>query len=124
MELRMPALLRLGQQALAEELAATSYVSGNSAGTATNVIEFLSSYDSDAPFCLIVSLVNPHDVLIYPRDIGASGSDVSAFDALPIDLPPPYGEDLSTNPTVQGSFLESLNNVWPFTNGTEPVLYS
>ena len=100
------------------------YVSGNSAGTVSNVLEFLSAYNSDAPFCLIVSLVNPHDVFIYPRDIGASGYDVSAFDSLPIELPPTYGEDLSTKPTVQGSFLESLNNVWPFTNGTEPVFYS
>ena len=100
------------------------YVSGNSAGTVTNVLEFLSSYDSDAPFCLIVSLVNPHDVFIYPRDIGASGYDVSSFDSLPIGLPPTYGEDLSTKPAVQRSFLESLNDVWPFTNGTEPVLYS
>jgi hypothetical protein len=100
------------------------YVSGNSAGTVTNVLEFPSSYDSDAPFCLIVSLVNPHDVFIYPRDIGASGYDVSAFDSLPIELPPTYDEDLSTKPSVQGAFRESLNNVWPFTKVTEPVLYS
>jgi arylsulfatase A-like enzyme len=100
------------------------YVSGNSAGTVSNVLEFLSAYDSEAPFCLIVSLVNPHDVFIYPRDIAASGYDVSAFDSLPIGLPPTYGEDLSAKPAVQRSFLESLNDVWPFTNGTEPVLYS
>ena len=46
------------------------------------------------------------------------------LDSLPIGLPPTYGEDLSTKPAVQRSFLESLNDVWPFTNGTEPVLYS
>ena len=100
------------------------YVAGNSAGTVSNILEFLSAYDSEAPFCLIVSLVNPHDVFIYPRDIAASGYDVSAFDSLPIGLPPTYGEDLSAKPAVQRSFLESLNDVWPFTNGTEPVLYS
>ncbi|HUA34098.1 MAG TPA: sulfatase-like hydrolase/transferase [Candidatus Binataceae bacterium] len=100
------------------------YVSGTSAGTATNVLQFLSTYDSDAPFCLIVSLVNPHDVFVYPKDVVASGYDVSAFSSLPIELPPTYGEDLSTKPAVQASFVESLNNVWPFAMGAEPVLYS
>ncbi len=100
------------------------YVSGTSVGGVSNVLEFLSSYNSDAPFCLIVSLVNPHDVFVYPKDIAASGYDVSAFSSLPIDLPPTCSEDLSTKPGVQASFLESLNDVWPFTMGAEPVLYS
>ena len=71
-----------------------------------------------------MSLVNPHDVFVYPHDIGASGYGVAAFDSLPIDSHRPTARIFRAKPAVQGSFLESLNNVWPFTNGTEPVLYS
>jgi len=60
------------------------YVSGKSSGTVTNVIEFPSSYDFDAPFCLIVSLVNPHDVFIYPRGIEKELAYALAGENLPV----------------------------------------
>ncbi|MGO9452419.1 MAG: sulfatase-like hydrolase/transferase [Candidatus Binataceae bacterium] len=101
------------------------YVEGQNPGdSTTNIIQFLTQYDSDAPFCLIASLVNPHDVFVYPSLIGSSGYDVSAFSSLPIELPPTFNEDLSTKPIVQASFVSRLNTVWPFASGTDQqVLY-
>ena len=31
-----------------------------------SAVHFLNTYDGDKPFCLIVALVNPHDVQEYP----------------------------------------------------------
>ncbi len=71
--------------------------------------EFLACYDSLDPFCLIASLVNPHDIFVYPsaKLFGISGYDPSTFNDLPIELPTTYDEDLSTKPAVQASFVES-----------------
>ena len=103
------------------------YVGGGNPGDDTaNVLEFLASYDSPAPFCLIASLVNPHDIFIYPsaKLFGISGYDPSTFKDLPIELPPTYGEDLSTKPAVQASFVDALNSVWPFTSETPALWYT
>lgn len=68
------------------------------------------------PFCLIVSLVNPHDVLFYPRnynnpDYGYDDSWLSGD----IGLPATVNEDLSTKPQAQNDFLKlfALNGVLP-----------
>jgi arylsulfatase A-like enzyme len=51
--------------------------------------------DADRPFCLIVSLVNPHDVLAFPRQ----WTDDYTPDWLEgdVELPPSSDEDVSTN---------------------------
>lgn len=69
------------------------------------------------PFCLIVSLVNPHDVLGYPMNYINGGytddwggvSDWLAATTPPISLPPTVGENLVTNlkPHCQADFLLS-----------------
>src|SRR5277367_2319966 len=103
------------------------YVGGSNPGDDTaNILEFLGSYDSSAPFCLIASLVNPHDIFVYPDAslFGISGYDPSAFNDLPIELPPTYDEDLSTKPAVQASFVNALNRVWPFTSGSPALWYA
>lgn len=68
------------------------------------------------PFCLIVSLVNPHDVLFYPRnyddpDFGYDDSWLRGG----IGLPATFAEDLSTKPQAQSDFLRvfSLNGLLP-----------
>jgi choline-sulfatase len=61
------------------------------------------------PFFLIISLVNPHDVLFYPsRTFEESGYDESWL-AGDIEVPPTNEEDLSTKPTVQEEFLKIFN---------------
>jgi choline-sulfatase len=69
------------------------------------VLEFLNTAAAqEQPFCLIVSLVNPHDVLAYPRSYVEGGYADSALVGN-IELPATVNEDLSTKPTAQRLFL-------------------
>ena len=65
------------------------------------VERFLARADLPEPFCLVVSLVNPHDVLGYPASYLAGGYEPGEFRDLGVDLPPTIDEDLSTKPAVQ-----------------------
>jgi choline-sulfatase len=60
------------------------------------------------PFFLVVSLVNPHDVLFYPSTYHEAGYGDPWLKG---DIEPPAtaGEDLSTKPTVQREFLALFN---------------
>jgi choline-sulfatase len=53
------------------------------------------------PFCLVFSLVNPHDVLGYPSSYVEGGYSLSQFDHVGVPLPPTLDEDLRDKPTVQ-----------------------
>ena len=76
-----------------------------------SAVNFLNTYDGDKPFCLIVALVNPHDVQEYPgRGLRGSplrttfeqgGYRLEDFANLPIGLPANVDDDLSTKPSVQ-----------------------
>jgi arylsulfatase A-like enzyme len=100
--------------------------SGTAAGEAKSfdelhresAVHFLNTYDGDKPFCLIVALVNPHDVQEYPGR-GVRGAALSPtfeqggyrledFANLPIDLPANVDDDLSTKPSVHASFRQFL----------------
>ena len=66
------------------------------------------------PFCLVVSLVNPHDVLGYPGnylDGGYTPADLLGD----IQLPPTVGENLAANfkPTAQAQLSLLLNGLGP-----------
>jgi arylsulfatase A-like enzyme len=73
-----------------------------------SVVEFLQGRKgSSNPFCLFVSLVNPHDIGAYPgnlitppawQQVGYKRED---FAHLGIKLPPNYADDLSTKPSIQ-----------------------
>jgi choline-sulfatase len=52
------------------------------------------------PFCLVVSLVNPHDVLGYPAQYVEGGYSRSEFRDLDVRLPPTLIEDMRNKPTV------------------------
>jgi arylsulfatase A-like enzyme len=83
-----------------------------------SAVNFLNTYDGDKPFCLIVALVNPHDVQEYPgrgvRGLSLSptfargGYRLEDFRDLPIDLPPNIADDLATKPSVHSSFRKLL----------------
>ncbi len=59
------------------------------------------------PFLLILSLVNPHDVLAYPKSADYSGYHSSAWTGREIGLPSTVNEDLLRNkkPMAQAQFL-------------------
>lgn len=64
------------------------------------VERWLAQADLPEPFCLIVSLVNPHDVLGYPASYAAGGYAAEDFRDLGVELPASVDEDLSTKPAV------------------------
>ena len=84
-----------------------------------SAVNFLKTYNGDKPFCLIVALVNPHDVQEYPgRGVrgmtkfsptyAQGGYRLEDFKDLPIGLPGNIGDDLSTKPSVHASFRRFL----------------
>ncbi len=73
------------------------------------VLDFLTSEAAQQqPFFLIVSLVNPHDVLTYPKNYIEGGYDDTALVG-DIDLPQTIDESLATKPTAQEAILQLAN---------------
>lgn len=91
-----------------------------------SALAFIENYNEDKPFCLIVSLVNPHDVLSYPgtnavrehRDTPPiyiqGGYKPEDFLDIPVVLPTTVNEDLSTKPPVQKNWRDYCD----LTNGS------
>ncbi len=76
------------------------------------------------PFCLVLSLVNPHDVLGYPGnylDGGYTEADLLGD----IDLPPTVGEDLLLNhkPTAHAQLALRLNGLGPLPSDAQKRAY-
>lgn len=60
-----------------------------------------TSAEEQKPFCLFISLVNPHDVWVYPGLFEKAGYKKEDFINMGIDLPSNYEDDLTTKPSVQ-----------------------
>jgi len=85
----------------------------NSQGTAAEgtegAVQYLATTAAHSqPFFMVVSLVNPHDVLCYPSSFEEGGYDDSWLEG-EVDPPATANEDLSTKPTVQAQFLKLFN---------------
>ncbi len=63
-------------------------------------VRWLSRPELPEPFCLVVSLINPHDVLGYPASFRRGGYDESEFRELGVQLPATVDEDLRGKPEV------------------------
>jgi len=61
---------------------------------------WLGRGDLPEPFCLVVSLVNPHDVLGYASSYMEGGYDAAEFRDTGVELPPTIDENLSAKPAV------------------------
>jgi len=77
---------------------------------------WLAQADLPEPFCLVFSLVNPHDVLGYPSSYEEGGYGAEDFDDVHVPLPPSIDEDLREKPSVQSlmklgqmSYIGALN---------------
>lgn len=83
---------------------------GEVAAGTEGVLQYLGSTAAQQqPFFMVISLVNPHDVLFYPsRTFTEAGYDETWL-AGDIQVPGTNGEDLSTKPTVQEEFLKIFN---------------
>ena len=79
------------------------------------------------PFCLVVSLVNPHDVLGYPTNYinGGYTTDWIAPTVPPLTLPPTITENLAMNfkPLCQPDYLLKCAALGPLTTETEQINY-
>jgi len=64
------------------------------------VESWLAQPELPEPFCLIVSLVNPHDVLGYPASYRAGGYADDEFRERGVQLPPTVDERMDTKPGV------------------------
>jgi choline-sulfatase len=64
------------------------------------VERWLGQADLPEPFCLVVSLVNPHDVLGYPAAYERGGYSADEFRELGVKLPPTVDENLAGKPAV------------------------
>jgi len=64
------------------------------------VEQWLKQADLPEPFCLVVSLVNPHDVLGYPSQFEVGGYLAEQFSGIDVDLPPTVHENLRDKPVV------------------------
>lgn len=62
------------------------------------------------PFCLVFSLVNPHDVLGFPGSYAEGGYTTDEFRDLGISLPETAHEDLSAKPDVQALSRLGMDN--------------
>ncbi|GAB5524977.1 MAG: hypothetical protein Roseis2KO_28490 [Roseivirga sp.] len=78
--------------------------------TQESVLEFLARVQKtppDKPFCLVVSLLNPHDVSLYPNGWQQAGYQNALFDHYEDFMLPEsyYLDDLSTKPRAQAAYL-------------------
>ncbi len=62
------------------------------------------------PFCLVFSLVNPHDVLGYPSCYLPGGYTLEEFRDLGVPLPPTLTEDLREKPVIQALSKLGMDN--------------
>ncbi len=86
------------------------FVNSEGSGENEGILQYLDSNASkEQPFFMVISLVNPHDVLFYPsKTFNEAGYDDSWLEGS-IQPPRTNEEDLSTKPTVQAEFLKIFN---------------
>jgi|SRR5882724_3426105 len=107
------------------------YVLGTSPGDVAGALQYLKTRRpvgaggkrSNPPFCLVVSLVNPHDVSVFPRLLADAGYALPAFADLPIDLPPNFDDDLSTKPDIQAFFRDRSRFLGDLTTPEQRLQY-
>ncbi|WP_298511345.1 sulfatase-like hydrolase/transferase [uncultured Kordia sp.] len=75
-----------------------------------SAVDFIKNYDPNAekPFCLVVSLANPHDIWVYPYTPISAGYTDKAWLGKAYDdfkLPESYFSSLKNKPNAQKEFL-------------------
>ena len=83
---------------------------GSVAGGDEGALQYLrEAARQSEPFFLVISLVNPHDVLAYPRIWQDGGYESDDWLQGDVALPATVDEDLVTKPSAQRQFLQWLN---------------
>ncbi|HEX8830597.1 MAG TPA: sulfatase-like hydrolase/transferase, partial [Longimicrobium sp.] len=87
-------------------------------------LEYLRSEAArQQPFFMVISLVNPHDVLFYPKTTKKAGYENQAWFEGDIGLPASVDEDLSTKPDVQQQFKRLFDVTGPLVTPEEKQEY-
>lgn len=87
------------------------------------VLAFLASEAArQQPFCLVVSLVNPHDVLAYPTNFDAFGYTDEWLKG-EIQLPETLDDNMQQKPAVQRQLLRLLNALGPLDTKEKKLAY-
>jgi len=77
-------------------------------------LEYLSSAaPRQQPFFMVISLVNPHDVLFYPKTTKKAGYEDQGWFEGDIGLPASVNEDLGTKPDAQQQFKRLFDLTGP-----------
>ncbi len=87
------------------------YMDSEGVGSSEGALQYLNTEAAkQEPFFMVVSLVNPHDVLFYPKVWEEAGYDESWLEG---EMHPPatVGEDLSTKPSVQKEFVTLMDTL-------------
>jgi len=87
------------------------FMDSRGVGAEEGALQYLDTEAAqEQPFCMVISLVNPHDVLFYPKVWEEAGYDESWLRG---EMHPPatVDEDLSTKPTVQQEFVRLMNTL-------------
>jgi len=95
----------------------TPGATGQTPGLGESVVDFLARARTlGRPFCLFVSLVNPHDIGFFPDGWTDGGYKREDFASLGIDLPPNFADDLSTKPKIQSQARAAFDASAPLPN--------
>jgi choline-sulfatase len=102
--------------------------SKETAGWGKGILDYLKSVaaidaDKRKPFCLFISLVNPHDIWVYPNSWAAAGYKKEDFTKMGIDLPPNNVDDLTTKPSIQLKARQAYNAKAPLKDSTAEKEY-
>lgn len=97
---------------------------GQTPGYGQSVLDFLAEIGSTPrakrrPFCLFVSLVNPHDIGYFPNGREEGGYKLEDFANLGIPLPGNANDDLLTKPSVQLRFRNDHDSTAPVDGPTQ-----
>lgn len=97
-------------------------------GMGESAIEFLEKVakrgkSEERPFCLFVSLVNPHDVWVYPDLWELAGYKKEEFQNVGIMLPQNYDDTLETKPSIQKRLREVFMQKVPLKGAEEAKTY-
>jgi choline-sulfatase len=86
------------------------FIDSTGEAAAEGALQYLGSTAAQQqPFFMVISVVNPHDVLFYPsKTFREAGYDDSWLEGN-MHAPATWDEDLSTKPSVQAEFLRIFN---------------
>lgn len=104
---------------------------GQTPGFGTSALDFLSAYNpAQGPFCLVVSLVNPHDVYLYPGLpnlqqpwLQQAGYPFMTPPNVGIELPPNQCDSLESKPSVQLAYRKNYDSQYPLPTTAEQTSY-